>query len=93
MGARHIKYHANWSSDAADLHNVKQLQEAYKSTQIKELDISLSMSTLSLDNIKNILPIQFNVYDSIKLNLANNPIGTDGADYILSLIPNGVKEL
>ena len=75
------------------MHHVQQLQEAYKSSQIKELDLSLSMSSLSLGKIKTVLPIKFNVYDSIKLNLANNPIGTDGADYILSLIPNGVKEL
>ena len=51
------------------------------------------MSTLSFDKIKTLLPVRFNTYESIKLNLANNPIGSDGADYILSLIPNGVSEL
>lgn len=25
--------------------------------------------------------------------MANNPIGTEGADYVLSLLPNGVSEL
>ena len=29
----------------------------------------------------------------MKINLANNPIGSEGADYVLSLIPNGVSEL
>jgi hypothetical protein len=51
------------------------------------------MSSFSLDNIRNVLPIQFKQYKSIKLNLANNPIGTSGADYVLSLIPNQVEEL
>jgi hypothetical protein len=37
--------------------------------------------------------VQFQKYRSIKLNFANNPIGTGGADYILSLIPNQVEEL
>jgi hypothetical protein len=39
------------------------------------------------------LPLQFKQYKSIKINLANNPIGTAGADYVLSLIPNQVEEL
>lgn len=48
------------------------------------------MSTLNLDHIKKIFPVQFKQYKSIKINLANNPIGTAGADYVLSLIPNGI---
>jgi hypothetical protein len=51
------------------------------------------MSSLNLDSVKQILPIQFQQYQSIKINLANNPIGTVGVDYILSLIPNGVENL
>lgn len=48
------------------------------------------MSSLSLDIIKKLFPPQLKQYKSIKINLANNPIGTTGADYILSLIPNGI---
>ncbi len=51
------------------------------------------MSSLSFEEIKKVLPIQFKQYKSIKINLANNPIGTNGADYVLSLIPNEVQEL
>jgi len=51
------------------------------------------MSSLSLDSVKQLLPAQFQQYQSIKLNLANNPIGSAGADYVLSIIPNGVEHL
>jgi hypothetical protein len=51
------------------------------------------MSSLSKEDLRNILPTKFQQYHSIKLNFANNPIGTSGADYILSLIPNQVEEL
>lgn len=57
------------------------------------MDLSLSMSTLPFETIRKLLPAQFQQYRSIKINLANNPIGTDGADYVLSLIPNGIEEL
>jgi hypothetical protein len=48
------------------------------------------MSSLDLDSIKKVFPSQFKQYKKIKINLANNPIGTAGADHILSLIPNQV---
>ena len=48
------------------------------------------MSNLKFSEIKSILPVQFKPYKNLKINLANNPIGSDGADYVLSLIPNGV---
>lgn len=51
------------------------------------------MSSLSFEKIKTLLPVRFNAYEKLKLNFANNPIGTIGAEYILSLIPNGVKDL
>ena len=51
------------------------------------------MSSLDLASLTKLLPTQFKQYKSIKINLANNPIGTNGADYVLSLIPNGVEEL
>jgi hypothetical protein len=51
------------------------------------------MSSLSFDRIQSLLPVRFNAYETIKINLANNPIGTQGADYVLSLIPNGVTHL
>jgi len=57
------------------------------------MDLSLSMSSLKFNDIKKLLPVQFQVYKTLKINLANNPIGTDGADYVLSLIPNGIEEL
>lgn len=72
---------------------MRQLQDAYKIQSIKSLDLSLSMSSLSLNRLKSLLPVRFNTYETIKINLANNPIGTQGADYILSLIPNGVTNL
>ena len=93
VGTTHVKYHANWTNEDAALPNVKGLQDAYKIKGIKSLDLSLSMSSLSFEKIKTLLPIKFNAYDKLKLNFANNPIGTDGADYILSLIPNGVSDL
>lgn len=51
------------------------------------------MSSLSKEDLRNVLPPKFQQYHSIKLNFANNPIGTSGADYILSLVPNQVEEL
>jgi hypothetical protein len=48
------------------------------------------MSSLGFSDVKKLLPVQFKPYKSIKINLANNPIGSEGADYVLSLIPNGV---
>jgi hypothetical protein len=51
------------------------------------------MSSLNFSQVKSILPVRFAVYESIKINLANNPIGTEGADYVLSLIQNGVSSL
>ena len=51
------------------------------------------MSSLSFEKVKSVLPAKFNTYETLKINLANNPIGSDGADYVLSLIPNGVSEL
>jgi hypothetical protein len=49
------------------------------------------MSNLDLESIKKVFPTQFKQYKKIKINLANNPIGTVGADYILSLIPNQIE--
>jgi hypothetical protein len=49
------------------------------------------MSSLKFEDVKKLLPLSFQQYQSIKINVANNPIGTAGADYILSLIPNGVE--
>lgn len=51
------------------------------------------MSSLSFPDLIKVFPVQFQQYRSIKINLANNPIGTAGADYVLSLIPNQVEEL
>ena len=51
------------------------------------------MSSLSFGDIKEVLPPRFKAYEKMTINLANNPIGSDGADYVLSLIPNGVTEL
>lgn len=51
------------------------------------------MSELSLAKVKTLLPVRFAPYETIKLNLANNPINSEGVDYILSLIPNGVTTL
>ena len=51
------------------------------------------MSSLDFESIKKVFPTQFKQYKKIKINLANNPIGTAGADHILSLIPNQVEEL
>ena len=51
------------------------------------------MSSLSFSKIKSLLPVRFNAYETLKINFANNPIGSQGADYILSLIPNGVINL
>lgn len=51
------------------------------------------MSTLNFSDVKQLLPVQFQSYKTLKINLANNPIGTEGADYVLSLIPNGIEEL
>jgi len=90
IGKEHVKYHANWTNSFDDLKNVEQLQKAYSIRGIKTLDLSFSMSSLNQEEIKQLLPIQFQVYQTIKINLANNPIGTAGADFVLSLIPNGV---
>jgi hypothetical protein len=51
------------------------------------------MSSFSLEDLTKVLPAQFQQYRSIKINLANNPIGTGGADYVLSRIPNAIEEL
>ena len=51
------------------------------------------MSSLSFDDILKIFPAQFKPYRSIKLNLGSVSLGTKGAEYVLSLIPKGVKEL
>ena len=48
------------------------------------------MSSLSFDDILKIFPAQFK---PIKLNLGSVSLGTKGAEYVLSLIPKGVKEL
>lgn len=93
ISSHHIKYHCNWTSSSEGLHQVKQLQDAYKLSGIKELDFSLSMSSFNFSTVKTLLPVRFQPYSKISLNLANNPIGTEGADYILSLIPNGVENL
>jgi hypothetical protein len=90
ISKNHIKYHANWTNSIDDLEHLDQLQEAYKLNGIQTLDIAFSMSSLSFDSIKQVLPKQFKQYKTIKINLANNPIGTAGADYVLSLIPNQV---
>jgi hypothetical protein len=93
VGAKHIKYHSNWTSSGDKLHHVRELQDAYKLSKVKELDLTLSMSSLNFSEVKNLLPAKFNAYEKININLANNPIGTEGADYVLSLIPNGVTDL
>jgi hypothetical protein len=49
------------------------------------------MSSFTTETLRNVLPIQFQQYRSIKLNFGNNPLGTAGADYILSTIPNQVE--
>ena len=93
VSSEHIKYHANWTSPQDELHHAKQLKDSYALSGVKTLDLSLAMSSLSFRQIKDLLPIRFKAYESIKLNFGNNPIGTEGADYILSLIPNGVTSL
>jgi hypothetical protein len=87
---RHIKYHCNWTNADAPLHHVRQLQDAYKITGVNSIDLSLSMSGFSMERVKSLLPVRFQPYQKISINLANNPIGSNGADYVLSLIPNGV---
>lgn len=72
------------------LHHVRQLQDAYKITGVNSIDLSLSMSGFSMERVKSLLPVRFQPYQKISINLANNPIGSNGADYVLSLIPNGV---
>lgn len=93
ISKNHIKYHANWTNSRDELQHLDQLQEAYKLDGIDTLDLAFSMSSLSFKDIKEALPIQFKQYKTIKINLANNPIETPGADYVLSLIPNSVEEL
>jgi hypothetical protein len=93
ISKNHIKYHANWTSSIDELEHLDQLREAYKLDGIQTLDLAFSMSSLPFDAIKQALPLQFKQYKTIKINLANNPIGTAGADYVLSLIPNSVEEL
>lgn len=57
-----IKYHSNWTNSDAELHHVKQLQDAYKLQGIKWLDLSLSMSALNFSRVKELLPVRFQPY-------------------------------
>ena len=91
VGPDFIKYHANWTKKNDPLSNLESLQNAYQLDTIKKVDISLAMSSLSLDRVKEVLPpIKFQPYEELKINVGNNPIGNEGIDYVLSLIPNGV---
>lgn len=93
VGKSYFKYHANWTKSLKELEDITQLQKAYQLPGINSIDVSFYMSSLNFESLKNVLPVQFQQYRSIKLNFGNNPIGTAGADYILSLIPNQVEEL
>ncbi len=55
--------------------------------------MSLAMSSLDLEHVLIFFPEKFKPYRSLKINLANNPIGTFGAHHILSIIPDGVVNL
>ena len=93
VGKSYFKYHANWTTSLKELDDINQLQKAYELQGIQSIDVSFYMSSLNLETLKTVLPVQFQQYRSIKLNFGNNPIGSAGADYILSLIPNQVEEL
>jgi hypothetical protein len=75
------------------LKDISELQKAYEIPNINTLDLSFSMSSHSLNHVKSLLPSQFQQYKKMNLNFGGNPIGSSGADYILSLIPNGVESL
>lgn len=89
-----VKYHSNWTESFSKLKHLPDLHEALKLPSITDLDISLSMSSgLTLDDIAHIFPHQFRPYTSLKLNLGSIKLGTKGAEYVMSLIPNGVENL
>lgn len=92
VGHNHVAYHANWTQTYSDLSSPSEMMRAQQ-LSVDRLDISLSMSSLSQQEIIALFPHPFRSYKEIKLNLANNRLGSQGADYVLSLIQNGVERL
>lgn len=50
-------------------------------------------SSLTREDIARIFPHQLKPYHTLKLNLGSVKLGTSGAEYVMSLIPNGVQNL
>lgn len=90
ISSTHVKFHSNWTDSFDKIKHVSDLHYALKLPTVTDLDVSFAMSSLSFDDIVKIFPHQFKPYKSIKLNLGNIELGTKGAEYVLSLIPNGV---
>lgn len=88
-----MRYHSNWTQSFDNLKYSSKLNDALDLRDIKHLDISLAMSTLTLSDITKIFDSQFQPYESIKLNLGSINLGTQGIEYILSLLPTSVKSL
>jgi hypothetical protein len=51
------------------------------------------MSSIDASDVRRILPFPLPVYDRLKLNLGNIPLKSKGVEYVVNLIPNGVKNL
>lgn len=87
----HVKFHSNWTDSYEKINHISDLHYALKLPTVTNLDVSFAMSSLNFDDVLKIFPLHFRPYKSIKLNLGNVELGTKGAEYVLSLIPNGVE--
>ena len=94
IGATALKYHANWTTSLDSLNDLKEFHAGLMEQRIQEIDVSFAMSSgLGISDLSKIIPAKLKSYKKVKLNFGNIHLETRGADYIASLISNGVEEL
>ena len=70
------------------------LKQSLKDRNLKKLDISLAHSSIDSSCVRNMFSTPFtNTLETVKINLGSTDVSSKDIEYVLSLIPNGVKEL
>ncbi len=89
-----MKYHSNWTSSFNKLSFRKELESALKIKTLQNLDLSFAHSNFKADFVAQLFPAPFSSsFENVKLNMGSLPLETKDVEYLLSLVPNGVRNL
>lgn len=94
ISSQTLKFHSNWTSSLNKLQMREQLQEALRIDEIRNLDLSFAHSNFKPEFITELFKTPFSSsLETVKLNLGSIHLDTKDVEYLLSLVPNGIKKL